>query len=138
MTERQAALEANRAFYQAFATGDYATMERLWARGAFAVCIHPGWPVISGRGAVMQSWQAILRSPPPVLCEDAVCHVIGEVAVVICTERIEEVSLSVTNIYANEGGEWRMVHHHAGHNLDALDEPGESDDDEEPGPGMIH
>ena len=47
MTERQAALEANRVFYQAFAAGDYATMERLWARGAFAVCIHPGWPVIS-------------------------------------------------------------------------------------------
>ena len=138
MTDKQAALEANRAFYQAFATGDYTAMDALWARRAHAVCIHPGWPVIGGRDAVMQSWQAILRSPPPVLCEDTVCHVIGDVAVVTCTERIEEVSLSVTNIYANEGGEWRMIHHHAGHNLDALDEPDESTGNGSPGPGLIH
>jgi len=138
MTERQAALEANHVFYQAFAAGDYAAMDNLWARGFFAACIHPGWPVISGRNAVMQSWEAILRSPPPVVCEDAVCHIIGDVAVVTCVERIEEVSLSVTNLYANESGAWRMIHHHAGHNLDALDEPEESEGDDEPSSSMIH
>jgi hypothetical protein len=113
-------------------------MDALWAHMPAAICIHPGWPVISGRDAVMHSWRAILLSPPPVVCDDPVCHVIGKVAVVTCTERIEDVSLSVTNLYVSENGEWRMIHHHAGHNLDALDEPEPSDDGNEPGPGMIH
>ncbi len=137
MTEREAVLEANRAFYAAFASGDYAAMETVWARSV-AVCIHPGWPVISGRHAVMQSWQAILRSPPPVICEDAVCHVMGEVALVTCTERIEQVTLSVTNLFTSEGGVWRMTHHHAGHNLDAIEEADDGSGDDTPGPGMIH
>ena len=138
MADRQAALEANLAFYRAFAAGDYAAMEALWTRKSAAICIHPGWPVISGRDSVLQSWRAIMRGPPPVVCEDPVCHVIGEVAVVTCTERIEDVSLSATNLYVNESGEWRMIHHHAGHNLDALDDPESSDDGDEPSPGMIH
>lgn len=137
MTETEAALDANRDFYAAFATGDFGAMDRLWAHSD-AVCIHPGWPVISGRNAVMQSWQAILRSPPPVICEQAACHILGDVALVTCTERIEQVTLSVTNLFTFEAGAWRMVHHHAGHNLDALDETGDDDGGDTPGPGMIH
>lgn len=138
MAGRQAALEANVTFYRAFATGDYAAMDALWAQMSPAICIHPGWPVIIGRDAVLQSWLAILRSPPPVLCEEPVCHVVGEVAVITCTERIEDVTLSVTNLYVREDGEWRMIHHHAGHNLDALDEPEQSDEGNETGSGTLH
>ena len=136
MAGERAALESNLAFYRAFATGDFPAMDALWADAAPLICIHPGWPVITGRDAVMQSWRAILTSPPPVRCEDPVCQVIGDVAVITCTERIEDVSLSVTNLFVNEGGTWRMMHHHAGHNLDALDEP--DGDDNDPGPNVIH
>ncbi|HJN60958.1 MAG TPA: nuclear transport factor 2 family protein [Alphaproteobacteria bacterium] len=41
MSDEQAVLDANQAFYTAFAGGDMAAMERIWAREAPVCCIHP-------------------------------------------------------------------------------------------------
>jgi hypothetical protein len=57
-------LEANAAFYDAFAEGDYDRMGDLWARHAHVTCIHPGWDVLSGRTGVLASWRAILGGEP--------------------------------------------------------------------------
>ena len=54
-------LEVNQAFYDAFAEGDYAVVEKLWARGDKVSVIHPGSTVLHGRKDVMKSWKEILK-----------------------------------------------------------------------------
>lgn len=63
MSEQEAVLAANLAFYQAFAQRDGAAMARLWAERAPVTCIHPGWPALEGRAAVLESWADILANP---------------------------------------------------------------------------
>ena len=46
-------LAVNGTFYAAFAAGDYATMERLWAQTLPVCCVHPGWPPVHGREKIM-------------------------------------------------------------------------------------
>jgi len=53
-------LEANDAFYAAFRQRDYLAMEALWSRQASVACYHPGWPGITGRDEVLDSWYSIL------------------------------------------------------------------------------
>ncbi len=60
MDERNAILFANEAFYRAFADRDGAAMEDAWSRDQRITCIHPGWPPLTGRDEVMQSWLGIL------------------------------------------------------------------------------
>src|SRR5512143_923731 len=110
-----AVLEANEAFYRAFARRDAEAMERLWAERHPVACVHPGWDVLDGREHVLASWRGILRSPgsPNVACALAEAHLLGEVAVVTCHEVLPEGRLAATNVFAREDGAWRMVHHQA-------------------------
>lgn len=117
-------LEANSAFYAAFAARDLAAMEGLWAREAPVACVHPGWDALRGREEVMASWRAILAGDPPrITCTAASAHVAGEVAFVVCHERIRGgPRLVATNVFVREGGGWRLCHHQAG---PLNEEPGE-------------
>lgn len=114
MDDRDAVLEANTDFYVAFARGDAAAMERLWSQSASVTCIHPGWQALIGREAVMESWQAILASPPPVRCVGARAFLFGTNAHVICYEGLGDGMLVATNLFVLEGDGWRMIHHQAG------------------------
>ena len=71
MTENEAVLEANLAFYAALAAGDSDAMEAVWSAGGGVTCIHPGWQALVEREAVMESWRAILANPPAVRCVGA-------------------------------------------------------------------
>lgn len=62
MSERHAAIEANRAFYRAFESLELEKMEAVWLSDPKIVCIHPGWRKLSGWGPVMQSWARIFDS----------------------------------------------------------------------------
>ena len=53
------ALAANRAFYHAFSSRDLATMDTIWARGVPVLCIHPGWPALMERAAVLSSLRCV-------------------------------------------------------------------------------
>ena len=110
-----AVLTANEAFYKAFAERDLTAMDEIWAERSPVVCIHPGWELLSGREAVMESWQAILSNPssPAIECHDAAVHDYGDVAFVICYEAVGSSILIATNIFAMEDGAWKMVHHQA-------------------------
>ena len=118
-------LEANSAFYAAFAARDLGAMEALWAREAPVACVHPGWDALRGREEVMASWQAILSgNAPRVACTAASAHVAGNTAFVVCHERIPGgPHLVATNLFVREGGAWRLCHHQAG---PLNQEPGEA------------
>ncbi|WP_158044948.1 nuclear transport factor 2 family protein [Skermanella pratensis] len=109
------ALAANRAFYHAFSTRDFAAMEMLWAQNAPIMCIHPGWPPLADRVSVLSSLRDIMRNPetPKAFGRSEKAFIFGITAVVICEEVLEGGVLAATNIFVNEGGAWRMVHHQA-------------------------
>jgi hypothetical protein len=113
--EREAALRANDAFYQALAGGDYSAMESLWARIEGVLCIHPGAEPVRGREAVMRSWREILVSPPAVRFSEGHLEVVRGLAFVTGIETIEGQRLAATNVFVWEGGRWRLTHHQAGH-----------------------
>ncbi|HSP97590.1 MAG TPA: nuclear transport factor 2 family protein [Candidatus Dormibacteraeota bacterium] len=116
MREVERVLAANEAFYTAFAARDVGAMEGLWAQRAPVACIHPGWQPLHGRESVLASWRDIMSSPtsPPIRCTDPVAHMLGGAAVVICTERFPGAELVATNVFVEEDGAWKLVHHQAG------------------------
>ena len=136
MSDEDAVLAANEAFYRAFAARDFSAMDALWAAEAPVACIHPGWEALVGREAVMESWAAILGGPgaPQIRCEAPRAFVLGPSAFVICREALEAGRLIATNVFAREQGGWRMVHHQAGPASPAQPSPPAS---ERP-PGTLH
>jgi ketosteroid isomerase-like protein len=130
MDDERAILEANERFYLAFRQRDAAEMDALWAREVPIACIHPGWGPLMGRSAVMRSWREILSNPdaPKVECGAPEVTRIGDVAHVICVERVEierdgSSGLFVaTNLFAREDGAWRLVHHQASPIADEVSE----------------
>jgi hypothetical protein len=79
-------------------------------------CTHPGWSPLTEREAVIESWRGILSNPdsPLAACHDEEVFLWGDVAMVICEEELPGNTLTATNLFVKEGGDWRMVHHHAG------------------------
>ena len=64
MSDEDAVLKANEAFYAAFARGDFEAMQAVWAQETPIACVHPGWPPLHDRVKIMQSWRGILANPP--------------------------------------------------------------------------
>ena len=116
MSERDAVLFSNEAFYLAIADRDVGAMERLWARSSDVACLHPGWGALFGRDEVLDSWRRILShdEAPKIVCRNPEVLMYGDVAVVVCYEDIEGQLLVATNIFRREGRGWLMIHHQAG------------------------
>ena len=114
-SDSDAVLSANLEFYRAFTNRDITAMERIWASAAPVVCVHPGWTLLAGRAAVLQSWRNILANPeaPHVMCHDDRALLYGDVAIVVCEEELDTGHLVATNMFVREAGGWRMVHHQA-------------------------
>lgn len=111
-----AVLFANQAFYLAFNSRDPEFMDRVWARHAPVICIHPGWNPLIGREAVMESWRQIFANSAggELFSQEERTVVDGRHASVITYESIGGQPLIATNLFLLEEGEWRMTHHHAG------------------------
>ena len=116
MTDSDAVLAANLEFYRAFTTRDAAAMEALWARHAPVACIHPGWPPLTERDGVIESWQRILSNTdaPRIACFDERVLLYGDTALVICEEELDGGTLIASNLFVREDGSWRIAHHQAG------------------------
>jgi len=113
MTDKDAVLAANAAFYSAFSAGTIEEMARLWADNDDISCIHPGWPALVGRPAVIGSWRDILLSPhrPEIVCQEPYAIVTGNTGRVLCVEVIGPLALAATNHFRRVGAAWRLVHH---------------------------
>ena len=132
MSEREAILFANDAFYIAFSARDMAAMREVWASDRPVSCTHPGWATVYGRDAVLASLQSILRNPnaPKFKVHTEHIDMVGDAAVVTCVEELTgRQYLAATNVFIRAGSAWKMVHHQAGPanvDLQAL-EPAEND-----------
>ena len=108
---------ANEAFYLAFETKDLKAMSHIWCEQGDPVCLHPGWPTLIGREAILESWRGILTNPhqSQVSFFDARVSLINdESAAVVCYEKTDDQIMVATNVFRVEGCRPRMYIHQAG------------------------
>ncbi len=108
---------ANEAFYLAFEGMDYEAMAHLWSGEREVICLHPGWPALVGRDAVLDSWRSILSNPQQgqVSFYDAQARQIStDTVAVVCYELAGDNVMVATNIFAQEDERLRMVFHQSG------------------------
>ncbi|MBD0707635.1 DUF4440 domain-containing protein [Streptomyces sp. CBMA291] len=123
---------ANTAFYDAMETGDFDTVAALWLDdGATPItCVHPGWPVLTGRGEVLRSYALIMANTDYIqfFLTDLEISLADGFAIVTCTENIlsggpaengAELGPLVgqlvvaTNVFRHTPEGWRIWSHHA-------------------------
>jgi ketosteroid isomerase-like protein len=133
MSDKSAILAANAAFYAAFATGDVGDMATVWAEDDNVSCIHPGWPAIVGRLAVLGSWRDILsgRGRPHITCHEPHAIVTGDSGYVLCIELMGSAAFAASNHFRQIDGVWRLSHHQAS---PISPNVGQGDDDPSPKP----
>ncbi|MFJ5549320.1 nuclear transport factor 2 family protein [Streptomyces sp. NPDC093225] len=132
MTRRESDVDAvetaNTAFYEAMEQGDFEGMSGMWLDDEVS-CVHPGWPVLSGRGEVLRSYALIMANTDYIqfFLTDTRTAVIGDTAVVTCTENILSGGpaedggglgplvgqlVVATNVFRRTPGGWRLWSHH--------------------------
>lgn len=129
MSEIDALIFANEAFYRAFADKDIHGLNAIWAEDKSVSCIHPGWNALDDREDIMQSFAQIIGgpAPPQIECHAPKATIHGDTGIVICYEAIGGEVLVATNIFVRGGSTWQMVHHHAGPASSLPLDPEESD-----------
>ena len=120
--EEQEVAKANESFYAAFESLDVKEMEKVWAAGDNIRCGHPGWRMLHGWNAVIESWRCIFENTPAIrfnLTEVSI-EIRGALAWVTLYENLnssvegENLSATIltTNIFEKSSGGWRMILHH--------------------------
>lgn len=109
---------ANGAFYDAFEQRDLDAMSDVWEHSDRVACVHPGWSILTGWGAVSASWFALFDGPQRLqfIVTDERIVVVGDLAWVTCNENLIDggttQAVAATNVFVRVGGGWRLVHHH--------------------------
>jgi ketosteroid isomerase-like protein len=124
MSDEADILAANAAYYRAFAAADFAAMSRIWADDNLS-CIHPGWPALIGRPAILDSYRQIFSNPNQERIDprNETVMVSGDEARVLCVEFVGGAGLAVTNLFKRVDGAWRVTHHQAGPIAALVEEP---------------
>jgi ketosteroid isomerase-like protein len=120
--DKELIVQANEGFYRAFESLDTGQMEKVWARDDSIQCGHPGWQILRGWKAVMESWRRIFENTPEIrfMLTDISVEVRGAIAWVTLYENLigkvegQNVSATVltTNIFEKTAEGWRLIHHH--------------------------
>lgn len=121
-SEQKEVTQANENFYLAFESLDIKRMEAVWASDGEIQCGHPGWRILRGWKAVMESWRRIFENTPQIqfMLSDVTVEVRGGLAWVTLYENLNSVvegqnvaaTILTTNIFRKDPEGWRMVHHH--------------------------
>lgn len=116
------AVDAETAFYHAFAARDLNAMMAVWAPGDDIACIHPFGTRLIGQATVRGSWETIFAQTASlsfrigevqVFALDALSvHVVHE-HIHVGAHAQSEPPLIATNVYRLIDASWRMVLHHA-------------------------
>ncbi|MET9594870.1 nuclear transport factor 2 family protein [Streptomyces sp. NPDC006516] len=141
--------QANTDFYEAMERGDLAALSGLWLPGEDLTVssVHPGWPVLRGRGEVLRSYALIMANTEYIqfFLTDVGVSMTGDTALVTCTENIlsggpaEDGNalgplvgqlVVATNVFRRTPDGWKLWSHHGS---PVLAETGE-EEDEEPSP----
>ena len=141
--------QANTDFYEAMERGDLAALSGLWLPGddLTVSSVHPGWPVLRGRGEVLRSYALIMANTEYIqfFLTDVGVSMTGDTALVTCTENIlsggpaEDGNalgplvgqlVVATNVFRRTPEGWKLWSHHGS---PVLAETGE-EEDEEPSP----
>ncbi|MEU0098936.1 nuclear transport factor 2 family protein [Streptomyces sp. NPDC006267] len=139
---------ANTAFYEALERGDLDDLSQRWLPGEDLTvsCVHPGWPVLTGRGEVLRSYALIMANTEYIqfFLTDVNVSMTGDTALVTCTENIlsggpaEDGNalgplvgqlVVATNVFRRTPEGWKLWSHHGSPVLAESDE-----DDEEESP----
>ena len=122
MSEREAVLAANLAFYEAFESLDAEKMEKVWLKEPRILCIHPGWRKLAGWGPIMASWERIFDNVFEMKFELGEMDVMisGDLAIVVVEENLtqrgydgaQHSHVLATNVFERMGQNWFMVMHH--------------------------
>ncbi|WP_328888418.1 nuclear transport factor 2 family protein [Streptomyces sp. NBC_00316] len=136
--------QANTAFYEAMERGDFDALSAVWLPGEDLTvsCVHPGWPVLSGRGEVLRSYALIMANTEYIqfFLTDVGVSMTGDTALVTCTENILSGGpaedggelgplvgqlVVATNVFRRTSDGWKLWSHHGSPVL------GDSDDEDE-------
>ncbi|WAL60440.1 nuclear transport factor 2 family protein [Thermocoleostomius sinensis] len=122
MSDNQAVLAANQAFYRAFEQKNLEALSAIWLKGDNSVCIHPGRPPLKGWERISTSWDEIFKNTDSIqlTTETIAAGVSGNIAYVVLLEKLSQViqgrSVDVqsiaTNVFARTPEAWRLVHRH--------------------------
>ncbi|WP_030739774.1 nuclear transport factor 2 family protein [Streptomyces griseus] len=140
---------ANTAFYEALERGDLDALTDSWLPGEELTvsCVHPGWPVLTGRRDVLRSYAVIMANTDYIqfFLTDVNVTMTGETALVTCTENILSGGpaedgdalgplvgrlVVATNVFRHTADGWKLWSHHGSPVLADSDE----DDDEDTTP----
>jgi ketosteroid isomerase-like protein len=119
--------QASEQFYEALAheiNGDPGPMMEVWSHGSDVTVMHPLGGRETGWEEVRASWEQAAQAfseGKVSLVSLVVVPLADDVAYTLGTEHGQAklgdetvgIDWRVTNIYRREGGEWKMVHHHA-------------------------
>jgi ketosteroid isomerase-like protein len=120
--DEESVLRANEDFYRAFESLEPGQMEQVWARDDSIQCGHPGWQILRGWQAVMESWRRIFKNTPAIrfMLTDVSIEIRGAIGWVTLYENLvgsvegQPVSARIltTNIFEKKAEGWRLIHHH--------------------------
>jgi ketosteroid isomerase-like protein len=137
-------MAANAEFYAAVESGEIARIEALWDDADDVSCVHPGWPLVSGRSRVARSWAVIMANTAYLqfFPTEVNVTVAGDVAIVGCEHSVlaritdsegglgETARVVATNVFRRRDDGWRLWAHHASPVLTANDTTASADGDQ--------
>ncbi|MDX3850919.1 nuclear transport factor 2 family protein [Streptomyces sp. AK02-01A] len=148
LTDNEQVELANTTFYEAVEQGDLDALSGLWLDGEDTgiSCVHPGWPVLTGRGEVLRSYALIMANTEYIqfFLTDVVVSVSADTALVTCTENILSGGpaedggelgplvgqlVVASNVFRRTPEGWKLWSHHGS---PVLAETAEEPDDETP------
>ena len=123
MSEERVVRRAIEAFYAAIENLDIKRMEDVWLKEPYITCAHPGWPLLTGWGPVMKSWERIFDQTFEIriVINEIRIRVSSDLAWGVVTEHIESrhyegISTGIvfaTNVLERRGQGWYLVHYHS-------------------------